>query len=145
MSRVVPSIPGRNDPCPCGSGQKFKRCCKPKKDMIEIFNPDKEADLSGEPEFAVRVKLVRNESKIALANGSAPACVVYRAHIMARHGQSADQIRQLTLDSSPVLEESPIEGGEPVENQPQDAAILELCNGVGKILADYVKKHREGK
>jgi uncharacterized protein YecA (UPF0149 family) len=18
---------GRNDPCPCGSGQKFKRCC----------------------------------------------------------------------------------------------------------------------
>jgi hypothetical protein len=23
----VPSIPGRNDPCPCGSGRKFKRCC----------------------------------------------------------------------------------------------------------------------
>ncbi|MEN9429798.1 MAG: motif, partial [Pseudomonadota bacterium] len=20
---------GRNDPCPCGSGQKFKRCCMP--------------------------------------------------------------------------------------------------------------------
>jgi uncharacterized protein YecA (UPF0149 family) len=19
--------PGRNDPCPCGSGRKFKRCC----------------------------------------------------------------------------------------------------------------------
>ena len=19
--------PGRNDPCPCGSGQKFKKCC----------------------------------------------------------------------------------------------------------------------
>lgn len=19
--------PGRNDPCPCGSGKKFKRCC----------------------------------------------------------------------------------------------------------------------
>lgn len=19
--------PGRNDPCPCGSGEKFKRCC----------------------------------------------------------------------------------------------------------------------
>jgi uncharacterized protein YchJ len=19
---------GRNDPCPCGSGKKFKRCCK---------------------------------------------------------------------------------------------------------------------
>ena len=25
----APSVPkvGRNDPCPCGSGKKFKRCC----------------------------------------------------------------------------------------------------------------------
>lgn len=23
---------GRNDPCPCGSGDKFKACCKPKLD-----------------------------------------------------------------------------------------------------------------
>ncbi len=24
---IKPSIPGRNDPCPCGSGKKFKHCC----------------------------------------------------------------------------------------------------------------------
>jgi SWIM/SEC-C metal-binding protein len=24
---AAPKI-GRNDPCPCGSGQKFKRCCE---------------------------------------------------------------------------------------------------------------------
>ncbi len=24
--RTVPEI-GRNDPCPCGSGKKFKQCC----------------------------------------------------------------------------------------------------------------------
>lgn len=23
---TVPKV-GRNDPCPCGSGQKYKRCC----------------------------------------------------------------------------------------------------------------------
>lgn len=23
----APKRPGRNDPCSCGSGQKFKRCC----------------------------------------------------------------------------------------------------------------------
>jgi uncharacterized protein YecA (UPF0149 family) len=23
---VFPSLAGRNDPCPCGSGQKYKRC-----------------------------------------------------------------------------------------------------------------------
>ena len=22
-----PATPGRNDPCPCGSGKKFKKCC----------------------------------------------------------------------------------------------------------------------
>jgi uncharacterized protein YecA (UPF0149 family) len=26
---------GRNDPCPCGSGQKFKRCC-----LIRRFTPN---------------------------------------------------------------------------------------------------------
>ena len=24
---VTPLKPGRNDPCPCGSGPKFKKCC----------------------------------------------------------------------------------------------------------------------
>jgi tetratricopeptide (TPR) repeat protein len=27
--------PGRNDPCPCGSGQKYKRCCLPKDQIAE--------------------------------------------------------------------------------------------------------------
>ena len=26
MRRVPPKV-GRNEPCPCGSGKKFKRCC----------------------------------------------------------------------------------------------------------------------
>jgi len=25
--RAADSAAGRNDPCPCGSGRKFKRCC----------------------------------------------------------------------------------------------------------------------
>jgi len=28
------AMPGRNDPCPCGSGKKYKRCCLDK-DMAE--------------------------------------------------------------------------------------------------------------
>ncbi len=27
--------PGRNDPCPCGSGQKYKRCCLTKDQEVE--------------------------------------------------------------------------------------------------------------
>ena len=26
--------PGRNAPCPCGSGKKFKQCCASKKDRL---------------------------------------------------------------------------------------------------------------
>jgi len=27
--------PGRNDPCPCGSGQKYKKCCLAKDEAVE--------------------------------------------------------------------------------------------------------------
>lgn len=27
IRQVTGSSPGRNEPCPCGSGQKYKRCC----------------------------------------------------------------------------------------------------------------------
>jgi uncharacterized protein YecA (UPF0149 family) len=26
VRRIAPKV-GRNDPCPCGSGKKFKQCC----------------------------------------------------------------------------------------------------------------------
>lgn len=32
---------GRNDPCPCGSGKKFKKCCLPKQEELRLkFSPD---------------------------------------------------------------------------------------------------------
>lgn len=27
--------PGRNEPCPCGSGKKYKKCCLQKKEFLE--------------------------------------------------------------------------------------------------------------
>jgi len=29
VRRAEPKI-GRNDPCPCGSGKKYKKCCMPR-------------------------------------------------------------------------------------------------------------------
>jgi hypothetical protein len=26
--------PGRNNPCPCGSGKKYKHCCLPKDESV---------------------------------------------------------------------------------------------------------------
>lgn len=33
---------GRNDPCPCGSGQKYKKCCLAKDDLVEARRRDEE-------------------------------------------------------------------------------------------------------
>src|SRR5438094_549584 len=31
--------PGRNDPCPCGSGKKYKKCCLDKPAAIPVTKP----------------------------------------------------------------------------------------------------------
>ena len=36
--RVAPTRVGRNDPCPCGSGRKFKHCCGAKDQRAELFD-----------------------------------------------------------------------------------------------------------
>jgi protein O-GlcNAc transferase len=35
------SSPGRNDPCPCGSGKKYKKCCMDKMESKHSFAGDK--------------------------------------------------------------------------------------------------------
>ena len=32
--------PGRNDPCPCGSGRKYKQCCLAKADASMVDKKD---------------------------------------------------------------------------------------------------------
>lgn len=41
--RPRPAAPvGRNDPCPCGSGRKFKRCCLPSPFPVERITNEQE-------------------------------------------------------------------------------------------------------
>lgn len=42
--RAVPKV-GRNDPCPCGSGKKYKRCCL-RRDAARLSNPSPVAGLT---------------------------------------------------------------------------------------------------
>lgn len=39
LVRTEPKI-GRNDPCPCGSGKKYKKCCLPKDKKFEYATSD---------------------------------------------------------------------------------------------------------
>ncbi|HUI96654.1 MAG TPA: DUF1186 domain-containing protein [Xanthobacteraceae bacterium] len=43
---------GRNDPCPCGSGKKFKKCCLGKVDAMRSERRAHEPRFEAEPDFA---------------------------------------------------------------------------------------------
>jgi len=45
--------PERNDPCPCGSRQKYKRCCLPKDEAAERAAAERAAALAREEEAPI--------------------------------------------------------------------------------------------
>jgi tetratricopeptide (TPR) repeat protein len=53
---------GRNDPCPCGSGQKYKRCCLPRDDAADAARAA-ELARAQETESAVRSAALRAASE----------------------------------------------------------------------------------
>jgi len=50
---------GRNDPCPCGSGKKYKKCCQPKDEAAEHEELLKEQAKREERNAARRTELQR--------------------------------------------------------------------------------------
>ncbi len=49
--------PGRNDPCPCGSGKKYKKCCLPKHEEIKKnISPDIWKQIKAEKERKEKIK-----------------------------------------------------------------------------------------
>ena len=62
---------GRNDPCPCGSGKKFKKCCGRPKDIDELIDEELERVMQGainegighreHEEISGRIELWQNE------------------------------------------------------------------------------------
>lgn len=57
--------PGRNDPCPCGSGDKYKKCCLPKEEGVEREQLAKVETRRAESAAAHRLPLREDELTIA--------------------------------------------------------------------------------
>jgi len=49
------SLPGRNDPCPCGSGQKFKKCSYGCFEAQEILERNPRARIDWRPSYFDRL------------------------------------------------------------------------------------------
>ena len=72
-------IPGRNDPCHCGSGKKYKQCCLAKDEAAERTAREKAAEKA---EKADKADKAEKEGTPATAE-AAPAKAVPRA---PKHG-----------------------------------------------------------
>jgi hypothetical protein len=68
---------GRNDPCPCGSGKKYKQCCLlkaktpagRKKIQAKVIKPQKSVDLM-ERTFGDAIEKASRDEKTAKEEGS---------------------------------------------------------------------------
>src|SRR5579884_2177083 len=62
MAQRLEHPPGRNDPCPCGSGKKYKRCCLstvqaggPRRRTVDIVAEVRVAEERGDEDGAIRL------------------------------------------------------------------------------------------
>ena len=82
--------PGRNDPCHCGSGKKYKKCCQPK-------------ELAAEGEIIAKDQAARAEREAArrLEQKAAKAAALERFHEIA---DVDEELEQLTTASNAAVD-----------------------------------------
>ena len=81
-------LPGRNEPCVCGSGQKFKHCCQPLYDDL----PPLEPELLGGLAIAA---LPPAQWKVLPTRGATAGMVQLAADMLDERGRLADALRLL--------------------------------------------------
>jgi tetratricopeptide (TPR) repeat protein len=81
--------PGRNDPCPCGSGKKYKHCCLEK---------DRAAELA--PAIAQRVALQAQQAKQAAQLKEYQAALLESQALDAQSNAVVDLVRAGRLDEA---------------------------------------------
>jgi tetratricopeptide (TPR) repeat protein len=82
--------PGRNDPCHCGSGKKYKKCCQPK-------------ELAAEGEVIAKEQVARAEREVArrLEQKAAKAAALEHFHEMA---DVDEELEELTTASNAAVD-----------------------------------------
>ena len=86
---IMVTKPGRNDPCTCGSGKKYKKCCLEK---------DQQAEHAAFAETAARTAAYEAKSKIKLER--------FKTDVLA-HGLNSDEFRKwesLETDYNAVID-----------------------------------------
>ena len=90
--------PGRNDPCPCGSGAKYKKCCLAKEEALAREQVAKaEAERT---ERAARHRLQLREMAAAIAARLTDAADTNEDELTTASNAAADLVRAGKLDEA---------------------------------------------
>ena len=133
--RIVPMSqrPGRNDPCPCGSGKKFKKCCleKPRSPAVAFTRDERESALD---------RLARFSRRDEFTGERDTAEALFWADWVA--GRSSDEVgRALELEQSIVAFEEwfvfdySLDGGDTLVERFLERHARELRSGERRYLA----------
>lgn len=91
--------PGRNDPCLCGSGKKFKKCCLPKEEAVAL-----DAHVKAEAEREARAEADRQRDRVIkaemLASWAAGAAVSDGAPLDAASNAVVDLVKAGKLEEA---------------------------------------------
>src|SRR5271169_1341593 len=90
--------PGRNDPCPCGSGNKYKKCCLPKEEGVEREQLAKVEARRAESAAAHRLPL--RDVKAAIAAILSSAGDADEDELTIASNAAADLVRAGKLDEA---------------------------------------------
>ena len=86
--QATSSTPGRNDPCPCGSGRKYKHCCAGKDRASALQNDFAVAHYRRGLALETRgqIDAAMEAYRVATASGSAPEAHSRLGHLLAGRG-----------------------------------------------------------
>ena len=92
--------PGRNDPCPCGSGNKYKKCCQPQDEAAER-NGMAQAQARRESEAAAhRLDIGRLKAEVAASLGMAEDEDAFEDELEAASNAVIDLVKAGQLDEA---------------------------------------------
>jgi protein O-GlcNAc transferase len=129
--------PGRNEPCPCGSGKKYKKCCHDKFDAAPVFQTDQQPDKNFESKRTANseeLKPSEISQLVSLFNEGRYVEVENRTHLLLEQYPNSGfawkvmgaTLQSLGKDALPALQKA-------TEFLPDDA---EAYNNLGIALRD---------
>ena len=132
--------PGRNDPCPCGSGKKYKKCCQPKEQAEERKIIAKEQ--AAREEYAAARRQEQRAAKAELLERFAEAAAVteYDEELTTASNAAVDLVNAGKLEEAEAAARDLLARFPEVHDGWDRLGMVHEARGEKKLAADCYRK-----